>query len=112
LLDLCEADPVHTRCARIYASQPIGVAQDVFTADLVVEHVEAESGLRLRLAIQLSLQGPDLLRCCQAHRQSPSPHLLRKHTRSQVPWLRRHYPASTLLRPCPTPALAAAYKRR
>jgi hypothetical protein len=51
---------------------------------------------------------PDHSRCCQAHRQSPSPRHLRKHTRSQGPLLRRHYPASTLLRPCPTPALAAA----
>ena len=32
---------------------------------------EAERRLRLRLAIQLSLKGPDLLGCCQAHRQSP-----------------------------------------
>src|SRR5262249_22643397 len=63
---------------------------------------------RLRLAIQLSLKDPDLLRCYQAHRQSPSPHHLRKHTRSQGPSLHRHYPASTVLRPCPTPARAAA----
>ena len=28
--------------------------------------------------------------------------------KSQGPLLRRHYPASTLIRPCPTPALAAA----
>jgi hypothetical protein len=28
--------------------------------------------------------------------------------KSQGPLLRRHYPASTLLRPCPTPALASA----
>jgi hypothetical protein len=83
------------------------VAQDIFTADLVVEHVEAIGGLRLRLAVQLSLQGPDLLRCYEAHRQSPSPHHLRKRTRSQGPLLRRHYPASTLVRPCPTPTLAA-----
>src|SRR4029077_6872535 len=33
----------------------------------------------------------------------------RKRTRSQGPLLRRHYPASTLLRPCPTPATATAY---
>jgi hypothetical protein len=64
--------------------------------------------LRLRLTIQLSLKGPDRYRCCQAHRQSPSPHHLRKRTRSQGPLLRQYYPASTLLRPCPTPALAAA----
>src|SRR6202043_3980603 len=93
---------------RVATGQPVGVAQDIFTTDLVVEHVEAESGLRLRLAVQLSLQGPDLLRCYQAHRQSPPPHRLQKRTRSQGPLLRRHYPASTLLRPCPTPALAVA----
>src|SRR4029450_5509771 len=40
--------------------------------NLVVEQVEAEGGLRLRLTIQLSLKGPDLFRCCKAHRQSPS----------------------------------------
>ena len=105
-------------CAKVTPSTPgapalarasrIGVAQDVLAANLVVEHVEAEGRLRLRLAIELSLKGPDLLRCCQAHRQSPSPHHLRKRTRSQGPLLRRHYPASTLLRPCPTPAMAAA----
>ena len=62
----------------------------------------------LRVAAQLSLKGSDHSRCCQAHRQSPSPRHLRKHTRSQGPLLHRHYPASTLVRPCPTPANAAA----
>jgi hypothetical protein len=62
----------------------------------------------LRLAIQLSLKNPDHSRCLQAHRQSPSPRLLRKRTRSQGPLLSRHCPASTLIRPCPTPASAAA----
>ena len=33
--------------------------------------IQAERRLRLRLAIQLPLKGPDLLGCCQAHRQSP-----------------------------------------
>jgi hypothetical protein len=64
--------------------------------------------VNLRLAVQLSLKDPDRSRCLQAHRQSPSPRHLRKRTRSQGPLLRRHYPASTLLRPCPTPARAAA----
>jgi hypothetical protein len=40
--------------------------------------------------------------------QSPSPRLLRKHARSQGPFLRRRYPTSTVVRPCPTPACAAA----
>jgi hypothetical protein len=62
----------------------------------------------LRLTIELSLKDPDHSRCLQAHRQSPSPRHLRKRARSQGPLLRRHYPASMLLRPCPTPARAAA----
>jgi hypothetical protein len=96
LFDLREAHPVHTRSPRIGAGQLIGVAQDVLAANLVVEHIEAEGRLRLRLAIELPLKAPDLLRCCEAHRQSPPPHHLRKRTRSQGPLLRRHYPASTL----------------
>ncbi len=32
------------------------------------------------------------------------PRLLRKRARSQGPFLRRHYPASQVVRPCPTPA--------
>jgi hypothetical protein len=51
---------------------------------------------------------PDRSWCLQAHRQSPSPRKLRKHTRSQGPLLRRHYPASLLVRPCPTPAVTVA----
>ena len=35
------------------------------------------------------------------------PRLLRKRARSQGPFLRRHYPASTVLWPCPTPARPA-----
>src|SRR5262249_53141969 len=51
-----------------------------------------------------SLTDPDRSRCLQAHRQSPSPRHLRKNAKSQGPLLHRHYPASTLIRPCPTPA--------
>jgi hypothetical protein len=36
------------------------------------------------------------------------PWLLRKRTRSQGPFLRRHYPASQVVRPCPTPARPTA----
>src|SRR3954451_9358682 len=39
--------------------------------DLVVEQVEAEGRLRLRLAIELRLESPDRFGCLQAHRQSP-----------------------------------------
>src|ERR1700674_4877051 len=103
LLDLGKTHPVHTWSARIRASQPVGMAKDVFTTNLVVEHVEAKGGLRLRLAIELSLKGPDLLRCYQAHHQSPSPHHLQKRTRSQGPFLHRHYPASTVVLPVRPP---------
>src|SRR5215510_1614990 len=47
--------------------------------------------------------GSGLQRCCQAYRQSPRPRHPRKRTGSQGPLRRRHYPASTLVRPCPTP---------
>ena len=70
----------------------------------------SEGRLRLRLAIELPLKAPDRLRCCEAHRQSPSPHHLRKRTRSQGPLLRQRYPASTLVRPCPTPDMAVALR--
>src|SRR5262249_19542680 len=106
--DRREGYSVHSWRSRIGAGQRIGMAQNVFTVNLVVEQVEAERRLRLRLTIQLSLKGLDRYRCCQAHRQSPSPHHLRKHTRSQGPLLCWHYPASTLLRPCPTPVRTAA----
>src|SRR5580692_356488 len=46
----------------------------------------------------------------QAHRQSPRPSHLRKRTRSQGPFLSQHYPASTVIRPRPTPAMAAAFR--
>src|SRR5271165_7213553 len=100
--------PVHPRRARIGAGQRVGVPKDVIAADLVVEDVEAESGLRLRLTIELSLKVPDLFGRFEAHRQSPPPRRLRKRIRSQGPFLRRNYPASQVVRPCPTPARSAA----
>ena len=95
---------VHARRARVLAGQRIGVHEDVFATNLVVENVETESGLRLRLAIEFPVKRLDLVRRCQAHRQSPSPRLGRKHTRSRGPSLRQRYLASTVVRPCPTPA--------
>ena len=35
------------------------VEQDVLATDLVVEQIEAEGGLRLRFAVELSLKAPD-----------------------------------------------------
>src|SRR5215468_10846454 len=66
LLNLLEAHPVHTGCTRIGAGESIRVTQNVFTADLVVEHIEAVSRLRLRLAVKLSLKVPDLIWCYRA----------------------------------------------
>ena len=108
LLDRRKGFPVHAWCSRIGAGKLIGVLQDVFPANLVVEQIEAVGRLCLRLAIELPLKVPDLYRCCQAHCQSPDPLRLQKRTRSQGPFLHRHYPASAVLRPCPPPAAAAA----
>src|SRR5258707_15196931 len=108
LCDASKRHPIHTRRPRIRASEPIGVDQDVLAIDLVVEQIEAEGGLRLRFAVELSLKAPDLIRRCQAHHQSPSPHHLQKRTRSRGSLLSRHYPASTLLLPRPTPAVTTA----
>src|SRR5262249_59749196 len=65
LLDLREAHSVNARSTRIGAGHPVGMLQNVLTTDLVVEHVEAESRLRLRLAIELPLKAPDLIWCSQ-----------------------------------------------
>ena len=74
----------HTRRTRVNAGEPIGVEQDVLATDLVVVQIEAEGGLRLGFAVELSLKGPDLIRCCQVHHQSPSPHHLRKARQKAV----------------------------
>ena len=66
-----EGDPVDARRALVGARQIVGVAKNVFATDLVVEQVEAERRLVLRLEIELPLKLPDAFGCCQAHRQSP-----------------------------------------
>ena len=57
--------------APLLAHHVVGMAQDIRTMDLVVEQVEPIARLRLRLEIELPLQRPDVIRFCQAHRQSP-----------------------------------------
>jgi hypothetical protein len=69
--DRRERHPIHTRSSPVRASQLIGVGQNVFAMDLVVEQVETKRRFRLRFAIQLLLKTPDIIWCCQAHRQSP-----------------------------------------
>ena len=48
----------------------------------------------------------------QAHANPHAVTLFDKHTRSQGPFLRRRYPASAVLRPCPTPVWTDALTRR
>ena len=95
------------------------MAQNVLATNLVVEQVEAEGGLRLRLAIELPLK-VRIFQVLPGSSPITSPRPLRKRTRSQGPFLHRHYPASTVtmtlsdsrrgrrptatLRPLPSPA--------
>ena len=52
--------------------------------------------------------GSELIGRFEARRQFARPPRLRKRARSQGPLLRRSYPASALVRPCPTPARSIA----
>ena len=83
-------------------------AKNVLTANLVVEQIEAEGGLSLRLAIELPLKALILSGVSRLITNHPHPRHLRKRARSQEPFLRRNYPASTVVRPCPTPARSIA----
>ena len=118
-LDLLEALSIHPRRALVGPRQSVGMEQDVFAIDLVVEQVEAEVRFRLRLEIELPLESPDLFRCLQAHRQSPR--LLSVKSAPEVRVLpsagitrhQRYYhpfrfppapPPEVTLRPLPSPA--------
>jgi hypothetical protein len=67
--------------------------------------------LNLSLAIQLLREHLDPFWCV---RLAPitSPLLLLKHTRSQGPFLHRHYPASSVLQPCPSSGLTVSLRQR
>jgi hypothetical protein len=69
-INLLESHSIHPWRSGVSPNQRVGVAQNVLAANLVVEHVEAEVGLRLRLAIELSLKAPDFIGRFKAHRQS------------------------------------------
>src|SRR3954451_19866592 len=81
-LDLFERDPVHTWRAFVGAGQIVCVGKDVCSPDLVVQDVEPETRLGLRLFVEFPLQSPDAVRCFQAHRQSP--HLIRFENAPEV----------------------------
>ena len=53
---------VHTRCALVGAALGVGMCQDVLTADLVVQGVEATAGFCLRFRVQRHLQFLNTLR--------------------------------------------------
>src|SRR5258708_17813841 len=98
----------HNRACRFPAPGfPTGFTARHTTAgrSLLVSGDDTSARDGLRQAVELSLKAPDFIRRCQAHHQSPSPHHLQKRTRSRGPSLRRHYPASMLLLPRPTPAV-------
>jgi hypothetical protein len=50
-LDVREVLSIHTRCALVRAALGIGMSQDVLTADLVVQGVEAIAGFCLRFRV-------------------------------------------------------------
>src|SRR6476660_2808191 len=70
--------------------------------------------LRPALASRHSLLGklPELRGALQACAKSPTVAFFNKHTRSQGPFLHRRYPASSVLRPSPTPARADVLRHR
>jgi hypothetical protein len=112
LLQTCRFDSgegraVNAWCAAVGFRQRPRMGENIRTPNLVVQQIEAVLWLRLRLAIKLSLERPDLCGCLQAHRQSPCPRFLGKHTRSKGPSLHRHYPASSVLWPSPTSVRSA-----
>jgi hypothetical protein len=66
------------------------------------------------LASRHSLLGrfPVLFSGLQARANPQAVPLFDKHTRSQGPFLRRRYPTSTVVLPCPPPASTVALRRR
>ena len=61
-LDVREVLTVHTRCTFIGAALGVGVRQNVFAADLVVQGIEAIAGFCLRFRVQRHLQFLNTLR--------------------------------------------------
>ena len=55
-LNVREVLTVYPRCALVRATLRVGVCQDVITADLVVQRVEAIAGFCLRFRVQRLLQ--------------------------------------------------------
>ena len=61
-LNVREVLTIHTRCALVGAALSIGMGQDIFPADLVVQGVEAVASFCLRFRVQRRLQFLNTLR--------------------------------------------------
>jgi hypothetical protein len=61
-LDVRKVLAIHARCALVGAALSIGMGQDVFPADLVVQGVEAVAGFCLRFRVQRRQQFLNFLR--------------------------------------------------
>src|SRR5271163_1423071 len=55
-LDVREVLTIHSRCALVGAALGVSMGQDILTADLVVQGVEAIAGFCLRFRVQRPLQ--------------------------------------------------------
>ena len=55
---------VYSRCALVGAALGIGMRQNILTADLVIQGVEAITGFRLRFRVQRHLQLLNTFRSC------------------------------------------------
>src|SRR5437667_89941 len=66
-LDVLEALPVPAGRPAVLLGEPVSVREHVLSVHLVVELVEAERRLLLRLRVELPLEVPDLFRSLQAH---------------------------------------------
>ena len=77
---------VHTRRSAVRTAQPMGMGHDVFSAHLVVEHVEPKLRFCLRFRMQRLSQLLDLQRRLQSHRQSPLRSLLPAPVPDQGPF--------------------------
>ena len=72
--------------------------------ELVVQLMKTTLGFFLRFRVQRLLELLDFDRCRHTHRQSPSSLALsERFSKTRGPFLHRHYPTSSVLRPSPHP---------
>ena len=76
-LDHRKGNAIHARSAAIGFRLAPSVEEYIGAINLVVQEIKAEVRFRLRFDVELPLKSPDVIGCCQAHRQSPPPRLHR-----------------------------------